>query len=146
MLCGVFGCFIAGIIIDKTQAMLGAIRIIATVTTILLVGEMFIVPAENFMATLIISALLGFFIVPSITACYTFTVHLTYPIPPAASNGVIMTGAHIYAITSSLIGPSMIKKSFMLGTGVFVILCLFATIVSYCIYNPNQNGSMKKNE
>ena len=29
---------------------------------------------------------------------------------------------------------------------VIACLCLIATIISYVIFNPNQNGSMKKNE
>ena len=146
VLCGVLGCFLAGLIIDKTQAMLGTIRTIATVVTVLLFIGIWIIPSGHFIGTLICAALLGLFIVPSITACYTFTVHLTYPIPPAASNGLIMTGAHIYAITFSLIGPKMLKTSFVMSFATVTTLCLIATIISYVIFNPNQNGSMKKNE
>jgi len=126
--------------------MLGTIRTIATVVTVILIAEIWVIPSGYFILTLVICGILGFFIVPSITACYTFTVHLTYPIPPAASNGLIMTGAHIYAITFSIIGPKLLSISFELGVGILAFLCLIATIISYCIYNPNQNGSMKKNE
>ena len=143
---GVLGCFIAGVLIDKTQAMLGTIRTIATVVTVILVAEIWVIPSGQFIVTLVICSLLGFFIVPSITACYTFTVHLTYPIPPAASNGLIMTGAHIYAIIFSMVGPKLLETSFVFTVGFWAFLCLIATIISYVIYNPNQNGSMKKNE
>ena len=146
VLMGVLGCYIAGVVIDKTQGMLGTIRTIATVVTVILLVEMWVIPSQAFWPTLVVSGLLGFFIVPSITACYTFTVHLTYPIPPAASNGLIMTGAHIYAIIFSLIGPPLMKVSFYALCGSWTVLCLVATVISYVIYNPNQNGSMKKNE
>ena len=126
--------------------MLGAIRTIATVVTVILFAEIWVIPTGNFPFALILSSLLGLFILPSITACYTFTVHLTYPISPDASNGLIMSGAHIYAIIFSLIGPQVLKNSFRIGVGTFALLCLLATIISYCIFNPNQNGSMKKNE
>ena len=146
VLMGVLGCYIAGVVIDKTQGMLGTIRTISTVVTVLLLAEMYVIPSKAFWPTLIVCGLLGFFIVPSITACYTFTVHLTYPIPPAASNGLIMTGAHIYAIIFSLAGPPLMKLSFYALSGSWAVLCLIATVISYVIYNPNQNGSMKKNE
>lgn len=146
VLMGVFGCYIAGVVIDKTQGMLGTIRTIATTVTIILLIEIWVIPSQAFWPTLVVSGLLGFFIVPSITACYTFTVHLTYPIPPAASNGLIMTGAHIYAIVFSLAGPKMMEISYYLLTCTWTVLCLIAAIISYVIFNPNQNGSMKKNE
>ena len=126
--------------------MLGTVRTIATVVTIILVAEAIVIPSGQYYITLVLSSLLGLFIVPSITACYTFTVHITYPVPPAASNGLIMTGAHIYAITFSIIGPKMIKNNFYFAIGIWVFLCLAATVISFVIFNPNQNGSMKKNE
>ena len=143
---GVLGCYLAGVVIDKTKLMLGTIRTIATVVTIILLLEIWVIPSQAFWPTLIVSGLLGFFIVPSITACYTFTVHLTYPIPPAASNGLIMTGAHIYAIIFSLAGPKMMDIWFYSLPITWTVLCLVAAIISYVIYNPNQNGSMKQNE
>ena len=146
MIAGVIGCFVAGVIIDKTQGMLGVIRTIATVVTVLITGLTICIPSRHFYATLTLCSVMGFFIVPSITACYTFTVHLTYPIPPAASNGLIMTCAHVYAIFWSIIGPKTLRYNFYLGTGSLSFLCLIATIISYVIFNPNQNGSMKKNE
>ena len=146
VLMGVLGCYLAGVVIDRTKLMLGTIRTIATLVTIILLLEIWVIPSGAFWPTLIVSGLLGFFIVPSITACYTFTVHLTYPIPPAASNGLIMTGAHIYAIIFSLAGPKMMDTWFYILPIIWTVLCLGAAIISYVIYNPNQNGSMKQNE
>ena len=117
--------------------MLGVIRTIATVVTVMLTALTFVVPLKHFIATLVLSSTLGFFIAPSITACYTFTVHLTYPIPPAASNGLIMTCAHIYAIIWSIIGPKTLRYSFRLGVGSLAFLCLIAAVISYVIFNPN---------
>ena len=57
-----------------------------------------------------------------------------------------MTGAHIYAIVFSLAGPKMMEISYYLLTGTWTVLCLIAAIISYVIFNPNQNGSMKRNE
>ena len=146
VIAGVIGCFVAGVVIDKTQGMLGVIRTIATVVTVLITALTYVIPTGYFILTLSLCSVMGFFIVPSITACYTFTVHLTYPIPPAASNGLIMTCAHIYAIFWSILGPKTLRYNFYLGTGSLSFLCLIATIISYVIFNPNQNGSMKKNE
>lgn len=36
VIAGVIGCFVAGVVIDKTQGMLGVIRTIATVVTVLI--------------------------------------------------------------------------------------------------------------
>ena len=137
VLCGVLGCFIAGIIIDKTQAMLGTIRTITTVVTVIVIAQIFVIPSNNFIWTLILCSILGFFIVPSITACYTFTVHLTYPIPPAASNGLIMTSAHIYGILVSIVGSKLLKYNLTLGISMFAVFNFIACIISYVINNPN---------
>ena len=45
VLMGVLGCYIAGVVIDKTQGMLGTIRTIATVVTVILIAEMWVIPS-----------------------------------------------------------------------------------------------------
>ena len=42
---GVLGCYLAGVVIDKTKLMLGTIRTIATVVTIILLLEVWVIPS-----------------------------------------------------------------------------------------------------
>ena len=44
VLMGVLGCYLAGVVIDKTQGMLGTIRTIATVVTVVLLAEIWVIP------------------------------------------------------------------------------------------------------
>ena len=106
---GVLGTGIVGIIIDRTKAYIKVIRVITTVCAIALLAGIWVVPSGNIFITLIFGCLLGCFMTPILPAGYSFSVHLTHPLPPAVSNGLMMTGAQTYTTLMSCIGAAALS-------------------------------------
>ena len=90
---GVMGTTLVGIVIDKTKAYLFIIRVISTACATVMFAALWIVPSGNLALTLLFACALGFFMTPILPAGYSFSVHLTHPLPPAVSNGLMMIGA-----------------------------------------------------
>ena len=122
----------AGIIIDKTKAYLRMIRIISFVTNVLLLNSLWVLPLGNFYITLCIIGIAGSML-SILPVAFSFSVYLTHPVPPAVSNGLIMSGSQTFALVFSLCGGKLFLTSFYLGMSLFCGMALTTLIVTLCM-------------
>ena len=90
---GIISTALVGFIIDKTKAYLVVIKVIVWVVSFIFLLAIWVIPAGNIYLTVLLASLLGAFITPILPAGYSFSVHLTHPLPPAVSNGLMMTAS-----------------------------------------------------
>ena len=131
--CGVLATGLAGVLIDRTGAFLGAIRAISIVGAGCLLSAQWVIPYGNFYITLALCAIMGAGLCPILPAGYSLSVFLTHPIPPAVSNGFLMCCAQAFSVISVLVGGRLLAMSFYYGCTYFCVLAVTAVVAAFCM-------------
>jgi hypothetical protein len=98
---GVAGCAASGIIIDKTRKYRKACLYICMLTTATFLLIFITAPMGSVPLLSLNFLFLGLGIIPVLPVCFAFGVELTYPVPEAMSNGMMILPSKIYG---SLLG------------------------------------------
>lgn len=93
---GVFASFIIGVILDKTAKYKMILLFLAFGSVISVGMTVFILPSHSVLMFSMNIGLVGATIIPIIPVSYAFAVELTYPIPEAMSNGMMVMLSQIF--------------------------------------------------
>ena len=94
--CGVAGSFVLGIVLDKTQKFKLMINCTALCAVgFILLGLVTLPSGKGWLFSLNL-AFIGFSVIPIIPISYGFAVELTFPIPEAVSNGMMILPSQIF--------------------------------------------------
>lgn len=117
---GIFGMIGGGILIDKTKmfrktliflAIAGAVNLFVLATFSLpnfYINGTFVFVAIN-------TSLFGFFLLPSLPICNTFSAEVTFPMQASLSNGICQFASAFGASIMSLIGSMMLSTDVSQG-------------------------------
>ena len=124
---------LVGIIIDKTKEYLIVIKVITWMCSFAFLCAIWVIPAGNIYLTIFLAAIIGIFMTPILPAGYSFSVHLTHPLPPAVSNGLMMTASQLFATLWSIMGAALLNYNLKVGIATFLAWNLTALLASCCI-------------
>jgi sugar phosphate permease len=101
---GVVGSFVLGVALDKTQKYKLMINATSLCAVFFIGVSFYTLPTGNVALFAANLAFIGFCVIPIIPISYGFAVELTFPIPEAMSNGMMILPSQIYgaALVSSL--------------------------------------------
>ena len=88
---GVVFAVLLGGILDKYQCYKKTVQFICLLTILTNSVHFFTLPSKIFPLELILMMLIGIFAVPITPVAFAFTVELTFPVPEALSNGMMLT-------------------------------------------------------
>ena len=100
---GVFGSFVIGIVLDKTQKYKMTINIISLCAVGCIALGLVTLPSGMSWLFSINLAFIGFSVIPIIPIAYGFAVELTFPVPEAVSNGMMILPSQIYGAIMGLV-------------------------------------------
>ena len=130
---GVVGCYIMGFFIDKTQKHLLGIRIITiSLGTLYLLANL-IIPPGILVLTCVFAFFAGMLNVPILPAAYSYATKQTGNMPPAVVNGLMMSGAQVYCLCSSLVMTYILGFGQRYGLIFYVVTIAIAGICTICI-------------
>lgn len=93
---GVVGSFLFGILIDKYQKFKVIINGTSFAAVLFIAFTFYTLPSHNVGLFSFNLALIGFTVIPIIPISYAFAVELTFPVPDAVSNGMMILPSQIY--------------------------------------------------
>lgn len=109
LLGGIFSSFIMGTILDKYQNYKKLLIIICSLSIATSLLHFATLPFGKPMVEGACMLLLGIAIIPIQPLCYTFAVELSFPVPEALTNGMMMTVSLIIGILEGMVGSILAK-------------------------------------
>jgi hypothetical protein len=107
---GVAGSFVLGIVLDKTQKF----KLMINTTALCAVGFILLglvtLPSFGWLFSLNL-AFIGFSVIPIIPISYGFAVELTFPIPEAVSNGMMILPSQIFGAIMGFVAGIICKST-----------------------------------
>jgi len=76
---------------------------------------------------------MGFFSIPMTPIAFAYSVELTYPVPEAMSNGMMIFPSKIYGAVLGLIAGILASYSPLYSVGLFIANCLICLVCSFFI-------------
>ena len=106
---GLVGSFAFSIYLDKHNAYLKSLRIVCFGG--LFAGSLlrfsFNLGRDYLIVVVINIGLFGFFLIPIIPVCYSFSVELTYPVSEAMSNGCMMLISQLFSVLGTILATKL---------------------------------------
>jgi len=100
-----------------------------------------IIPLGYLPLTLVLGGFIGLVNVPILPSSYALVAKLTPGMAPAVVNGLMMSGAQIFAFLASLIMTGLLNYGQRYGIGFFLITQLIACVCVCCIDERKSAGS-----
>ena len=132
--------FVFGIVLDKTQSYLGAARVLTTLQVILNTLGIWVIPSGNVAIAGTWGFIYGAALMPIFTVSLPFNTFITHPIPSDAANGIMLTGANVFATVGGLGGSAFFIAYWYPAVFTFIAVYTVACIASWLMKIP-----MKKN-
>ena len=125
---GVFGCFFMGLFLDKTMNFLLGVRLVSfSVTVIMIIGFICLHSGVLIWVCLLVF-FLGFAVIPVLPSGFGLVAIQAPTVSPAVVNGLMISGAQLYAFFMTLLVDYVLGKGQLLGFGVMFLTCLVAAI------------------
>jgi FLVCR family feline leukemia virus subgroup C receptor-related protein len=115
IICGVLGSLVFGMVLAKTAKYKMVLFILGFGAMASLSFGMYTLPSESVALFSINLAFIGITVVPIIPTSYALAVELTYPLPEAMSNGMMVMLSQIF--------------------GTLVVILHFINCIGYCMYS-----------
>lgn len=132
--CGILGSVVAGFLLDKLRMYKKTIILMASMSLLLNGLNFYTMPLGNTYVLAANMAIFGFFAIPVTPVSFAFSVELSYPVPEAISNGMMILVAKVYAsIMSFAAGILTTKHSPMWALWLFTLNNIIATVCSLFI-------------
>lgn len=132
VIAGIGGSAASGIIMDKTHKFKKACVVLSAVTTAAFAFIYVTAPTGSVFILSLNFIVVGLGIIPILPVCFAFGVELTYPVPEAMSNGMMLLPSKIYGsilgvIAGAIIpyGPYYCLFLFIVNTGVSTVAAMF---------------------
>jgi len=144
IIAGVAGCAASGIIIDRTHKFKQACIYICVLTTATFVLLFFVAPTGSVALLSLNFLFMGLGIIPILPVCFAFGVELTYPVPEAMSNGMMIVPSKIYGSILGVIAGYIVHYGPFYCLGLFLANTGFAVVVSFFIKEDLRRLNLKQ--
>ena len=134
--------FVYGYVLDRTQAYLTALRLITISVTVLVIADVFVIPAGNVYITCIFSFILGAFLLPIFTVSLPMNILITHPIPSDATNGIMLTGSFIFSTLGSLGGAVFFDRMWYWAMFSLVCVATLSSIAAFIMTDPKLRNDL----
>ena len=126
-----------GVYLDKTKKYKSAIRFIAINLLILFLISTVLMPIGAFWLTCSVAVLLGIVNVPILPSSYQYAVKVSVRMPPAVLNGLMMSGATLWAVIVTIIEACILENGQVWGLLFFSATQGFAFLCTFMIRDEN---------
>lgn len=127
---GVGASFVCAFLLQKYQKFLIPIRVICVCTCICFITGFWVLPSLNKVVVGINIFMLGVFLVPIIPVSMNFASELTFPIAPAATNGMLLMFGHGTGAVLGIVGTPLCQANPLYLIGLYLVLGVFCVVCS----------------
>jgi MFS family permease len=132
ILCGIIGSALVGALIDKYPRFRKTLVLLGSAGTLFFFLCFFAPQSHSVLVLALNFGAIGLFAIPILPVCFAFAVELTYPMPEAMSNGMMLLPSKIYGAILGVIAGHLAEINplytiflFMLNTAITTIAALF---------------------
>ncbi|TNV78446.1 hypothetical protein FGO68_gene3853 [Halteria grandinella] len=133
ILCGILGAILGGLLTDKYRKFKLTLQLLSGMTSLLTFLTLFSLPTASVPLLALNLGLVGLFSIPMNPLSFAFAVELTYPIPEAMSNGMMLLPSKIYGAVLGLVTAELCEVNPKWAIGAFWVNTVVSAGASWFI-------------